>query len=141
MFSRICQLACMAALVTGCAGGDVPGLFYFVQLQEAQESTVCMALAHEVTAALPLSIVDQAFPTRPKGECIVSLHNQGSPAIFTTLLWDPTSRRFSIRVVGPGPARTSATQELAGQIIAIARRRYPEAIITTYQPRYTLLGP
>lgn len=141
MFWKARLFAGAAVLLAGCAslGGEVPGLFYYVQLSEPQESAVCMDLAKQLTASLPLSIVDQVFPRRPKGQCIVDLDDQPSPMLIT-LLWDPTSQRFSIRVAGSGNVGVSAS-ELARQIIAITQKKYPEAVITRYKPTYTLLGP
>ena len=60
-------------LLTSCAtlGGDLPGLFYRVQLTDRGPDTVCLEFARDLAASVSLRVVGQTFPTRPKGACIV----------------------------------------------------------------------
>jgi hypothetical protein len=43
MFRRLSQLAVTACLPVACSsfGGEVPGVFYYIQLQQSQQSSVC----------------------------------------------------------------------------------------------------
>lgn len=124
-------------------GAYIPGIFYKVQLAEAQPSTVCLEFGRELTSTMSLRIVDHALPTRPKGECIVDLDNQGqSPVVLVSILWDPGDRKFVIRVSDTSRHNDpTSTRDLATQIVALAQKKFPDAVITTYKPRYGLLGP
>jgi hypothetical protein len=144
MFRKLSLLAVTAHLPVACSsfGGEVSGVFYYVQLQQSQQSSVCMELASDLSASFPLRVVDQVLPTRPSGQCIVDLDNKGqAPRILTTIVWDPGNRRFSLRVWGSGQEGISTARELAPQFIAIARKRFPDAVITNYKPTFSLLGP
>lgn len=103
-----------------------------------------MELARELTTGMPLQIRDEMLPVRPKGECIVFLETQDqSPPLLVQIMWDPSSERFSLRVSGYHSASSPmpATREMATQIIAAMRKKYPDAVITPYQPTFSPLGP
>lgn len=145
MFRKLIVLGVLSSLLTACSsmGAYIPGIFYNVQLPEAQPSTVCLEFARELSATMSLRIVDHALPTRPKGECIADLDNQGqSPAVLISILWDPGDRKFVIRVSDTSRHNNPAsTRDLATQIAASAQKKFPDAVITTFRPRYGLLGP
>lgn len=146
MFRRLGPLAGTALLVAGCSslGGEIPGLFYYVQLREAQPSTVCMELATELVKKLDMHVVDQVFPARPKGQCIVELGDPRHPqSAVTTIGWNPGALKFSIRVAqfGQANAAKEGARDLASEVIGIAHEKYPDAVITPYSVGRTIVGP
>ncbi len=95
----------LAGLLASCIipGGEVPGLFYNVQLRDSRTDSVCLEFAGELAATASLRVVDQMLPTRPRGACIVELDNQEhSPRELVTIDWDPPSRTLGIHVKQAG---------------------------------------
>jgi hypothetical protein len=125
-------LALALGFLAGCV--EIPGHFYLVKLPEPQPKTVCMDLARALTASLPLQIVDQTFPTRPKGQCIMDLDYQGHspPRAPIGLLYDPQTHQIGIRVALKGPIDT---EHLALQMTAIVAERFPGATVSEIHPR------
>jgi len=135
-----------AGLLLSCAslGGDVPGLFYNVQLPAGRPITVCSEFARELVVSISLRVVDQMLPTRPRGACIVELDNQQeqSSRVLVTIDWDPGSRTLGIHVQQPGTSKpTASAQQLASQVVAAVHRKFPDGVIATVKPTYSPLGP
>jgi hypothetical protein len=124
-------------------GGEVPGLFYDVQLPDSRPDSVCLEFAAELVASASLRVVNHMLPTRPRGACIVELDNlQQSPRELVTIDWDPSSRTLGIHVKQAGTSKTTAaTQEVASQVLAAAKVKFPDGTITTIKPHYGFLGP
>jgi hypothetical protein len=124
-------------------GGEVPGLFYKVQLPDSRPDSVCLEFAGDLVASAPLRVVDQMLPTRPRGACIVELDNEErSPRELVTIDWDPGSRTLGIHVKQAGTSKTTtSTQEVASQVLAAVHKKFPDGVITTVKPHYGFLGP
>jgi hypothetical protein len=138
MYRRHLILGTSASLPAGCGslgGADIPGLFYRVQFKEARPTTVCMDLAGELISRLPLGVIDdQVF--QPKGQCIVTLGSQEQPdVVVTSIVWHPENRSLVIHLSQLRRA------DMAAQVVAIAQSKFPDTAITSFTPKYTLVGP
>lgn len=142
---RLLSLGVMVILPAACSilpGGDIADLFYRVQLLGPQPTSVCMDLASELTSKMPLHVIYNEVGPREK--CMVQLGDQEHAGLVaTTIDWNPEIRSLVIRQseFSRSGKRTAGTQEVASQIIAVVQAKFPDAVITRFTPKYSLLGP